>query len=290
MSSHLHIPKTWIIAIFFIIALIIWLLGQISFENKALALPSTIKSHEECLVAGAQNTDEFIVFAPTQKVSSELANLICNDPVIGKQFGVAKAYWGGGDNNLIQLVGKGIANLALAKEHMVIALQSQSTQGYREVATYPDFPAFFISLKEKPIISKQYLWGKKIGLLDYPTSRSGHIIPMNLFKQLNMGLNDVNIVYANSHQKLREMLARGEVDIISSYWKNEDAQHFSSNYITQIRQQVSGSKWYMKMDVENTDLFCAVQRLLLSSSRNNEESYFSRIVPSHIDICEKLNE
>ncbi|XQF91354.1 hypothetical protein ACOBV8_20385 (plasmid) [Pseudoalteromonas espejiana] len=41
---------------------------------------------------------------------------------------------------------------------------------------FPDYTAFFISSKEKATFNKTILLDKRIGLLDYPTSRSGAYI------------------------------------------------------------------------------------------------------------------
>jgi len=114
-------------------------------------------------------------------------------------------------------------------------------------------------------------------LLDYPTSRSGHILPKQLFKKLDINLENLNITYASSHTELRELLASGKVDLISSYWQDSDQQRFSKNYITPIRDNISGSRWYLKMQDENTDLLCAVQAQLTQMAHNQNSHYFNHV-------------
>ncbi|MFM9598144.1 hypothetical protein ACKI1O_53795, partial [Streptomyces scabiei] len=74
--------------------------------------------------------------------------------------------------------------------------------------------------------------------------------------------------YASSHSELRELLANGQVDIIASFWKNDDQHHFSKNYITPISNNIVGTRWYLKMDHDNTDLLCAIQTRLLDLSKS----------------------
>ena len=95
-----------------------------------------------------------------------------------------------------------------------------------------------------------------------------------MFKDLNINLANLDITYASSHSELRDLLANGQVDIIASFWKESDAARFSKNYITPLSNKISGSRWYLKMQQNNTDLLCAVQRHILDMSKEQTLSYY----------------
>ncbi len=237
-------------------------------------LPLFIEVSTSCETGSKTNQERLVVYVPTRYLADTVANKLCQDSVVAKQYGVVKVYWGYQLGDSIEFLGKGIANLILAKENMMHAFMGESTYNYQPVIGYPAYTAFFISGKEKPRLEKSYFLDKRIGLLDYPTSRSGHILPKRLFKQLDLNIDGLDIVYASSHEELRELLAGGEVDLIASYWRDDDQQRFSKNYITSISDSISGSKWYLKMDAQNTDLLCSIQNSLLDMAREQGSNYF----------------
>ena len=211
---------------------------------------------------------------------------LCHNPLVTKQFGEIVSYWQTEERDVLQLIGKGVVDLLLVKQNFIQAFGYDSTYSYKMIASYSDYDAFLVSSREKPILTKEYLLGKRIGVIDYPTSRSGYIAPMRLLKQLDLATEQVELVYAKSHRQLRKLLKNGQVDIISSFWKQEDEKDFSRNYITPLENQISGSKWYLKMLEQNTDLKCAVQKILIEQATKTERSKYYQ----NIKIIQPCNE
>lgn len=227
-----------------------------------------------CKFPSAVNDAVFRVHVPVQGIASRLQSALCDNEVLAKQFGAVEVYWGGSLAEQIEFLAKGIADLILSKDNIMDAMMAESTQNYMPLIGYPSYTAFFISSREKPKIEKAYFLDKKIGLVDYPTSRSGHILPKQVFKQLDIDVSALSIVYASSHSALRDLLSKGEVDIIASYWQEHDQLRFSKNYITPIADNVSGSKWYIKMSDENTDLACSLQNSVNDVVNDMQSNYF----------------
>ncbi|MCC2616391.1 PhnD/SsuA/transferrin family substrate-binding protein [Aestuariibacter halophilus] len=257
---------------------IIWFQGQHNNVAAISTLDSIITASSHCKTSATNNQDVFVAFITDQRMASPLLQNLCKSPVINRQFGEVEVRWSHNEEEIIQYVGKGLADLALVKENVMQAFATEATHGYRVIAHYQDYATYLISMKEKPLIEKQYLWGKRLGLLDYPSSRSGHIIPKGMLHDLGMSEDSLDIVYANSHEALRDLLAAGEVDIISSFWQASDQQRFSRNYITPIKTGVSGSKWYLRMERQNTDLACDVQQTLLSLSSAFTSTYYHNLI------------
>jgi hypothetical protein len=269
---------TFVITLF-VLVFVIWTLGHFSVKQAPLNFPVLIETLTSCKTLTVANKNELIVFTPSKAEAQLLTQKLCKDSTVARQYGSVVGYWGYKTADSVEFVGKGIADIILAKNNIMAAFKAEITYNYQPVAGFADYAAFFISSKEKPIISKQYFLDKKIGLLDYPTSRSGHILPKQIFKQLNINLSHLDITYASSHNELRQLLANGEVDIISSFWKESDASRFSKNYITAISNKVSGTRWYLKMQHNNTDLLCAVQTLLLTMSKEQPLHYYQDVQP-----------
>jgi hypothetical protein len=252
-------------------------LGNSSVDMTEEPIPVFMEISNQCKTQGKAVENNLIIYVPSEVVAKQVSHKLCKDNVVAKQFGNIIVHWGYKLGDSVEFLGKGVADLILAKENIMQAFMAESTYNYQAVLGYSNYTAFFISLKEKPKLNKLYFLDKKIGLLDYPTSRSGHILPKALFKDLDVNIDNLDITYANSHEGLRELLASGKVDLIASYWKKGDEKQFSKNYIEPISNPISGSKWYLKMDVDNTDLLCAVQKNLYDLAKENESTYFNHV-------------
>ncbi|GFD76481.1 hypothetical protein KUL113_59010 [Tenacibaculum sp. KUL113] len=202
---------------------------------------------------------------------------LCDDKIIKRQYGEVKVTIGQSDYDTFRYINHGVVNLALVKSNVVDAFGADQIYGLTKLASHPDYSAFFIALRERPLLSKEYLLGKSIGLLDYPSSRSGHIVPKTVIQNIGLSDSNVNIVYYSSHQELRRALLAGEIDIISSYWAEEDSENFSKNYATPLQEDVSGMQWYLKMLTQNTDLFCAMQTVVNEIAMSHPRPYYKTI-------------
>lgn len=223
------------------------------------------------------NSDVFSVYVTDGKIAEMASERLCNDKTIKRQYGEVKVTIGQSDYDTFRYINHGVVDLALVKSNVVDAFGADQIYGLTKVASHPDYSAFFIALRERPLLSKEYLLGKKIGLLDYPSSRSGHIVPKTVLQNLGLSDSNLDIVYFSSHQELRRALLAGDIDIISSYWAEEDKDNFSRNYATPLQESVSGMQWYLKMQTQNTDLFCAIQSVIHEVAMSHPRPYYKTI-------------
>lgn len=272
-----YLSKNSLLLVTIFLTLLSGYMGYLNKEKIIVEIPNLITESLSCKTQSSTNNEKFEAFITDQPMAQQLLTNLCTNPVINRQYGKVEVHWSHNEQEISQYVGKGIANLALVKENVMQAFATQVTHGYKIIAQYKDYSAYFFSLKEKPLLTKEYLWGKRLGLLDYPSSRSGHIVPKRLLTELGIGDNNMQITYVKSHEALREYLAAGKVDIISSFWQEQDKERFSANYITPIETQVSGSKWYLKMETNNTDLLCALQQSLFELSNEIHSQYYSTL-------------
>ena len=223
------------------------------------------------------NSDVFSVYFTDGRIAEMASERLCNDKTIKRQYGEVKVTIGQSDYDTFRYINHGVVDLALVKSNVVDAFGADQIYGLTKVASHPDYSAFFIALRERPLLSKEYLLGKKIGLLDYPSSRSGHIVPKTVLQNLVHSDSNLDIVYFSSHQELRRALLAGDIDIISSYWAEEDKDNFSRNYATPLQESVSGMQWYLKMQTQNTDLFCAIQSVIHEVAMSHPRPYYKTI-------------
>lgn len=271
-------PISFLFTLFFMAVLAMWLVGKNSQAKLDYHLPSLIEDSYSCTAGAHSATAKLTVYMNTETVARNLANLLCQHPIVQRQYQQVHAYWGAGDVSDITFIGKGIGDLVNTKDNIVQAFDAENTHGYKRLASYSHYQAYLIGRDEKPLLTREYLLGRRIGLLDYPSSRSGHIIPMHLFRELDLREEQISIVYSHNHTGLRELLASGKVDMIASYWSQEDSERFSENYIQPIgNSDIRGSSWYLKMNGRNTDLFCALQTTLSNLAQQQQSTYFGEL-------------
>ncbi|WP_232367545.1 type 2 periplasmic-binding domain-containing protein [Alteromonas pelagimontana] len=237
-----------------------------------------------CPEAISTNRETFDVYVTESSIAEMALPLLCKDPVVTRQFGNVRVTIGHNDYDTFRYINHGVSHLALVKSNVVDAFDADRIYGYENIASHADYSAYFIALREKPELTKEYLFGKRIGILAYPSSRSGHIVPKTVLKSLGLQEDNVALQYYNSHKELRRALLAGEVDIISSYWGKGDDNVLSRNYITAIENPVSGMRWYLKMQTRNTDLRCEMQKLIQEIADNHPKNYYQNVVI--IDRCE----
>ena len=265
----------WII---FMLAAI--LCGSINYFQNSVSYSDIAPQTGQYLTCKTElvgNIDVFSVYVTDGRIAEMARQRLCNDETIKRQYGEVKVTIGQSDYDTFRYINHGVVDLALVKSNVVNAFGADQIYGLTKIASHPDYSAFFIALRERPQLSKEYLLGKRIGLLDYPSSRSGHIVPKTVLQNLGLGDNNVNIVYYSSHQELRRALLAGEIDIISSYWAQEDKDSFSRNYATPLQESVSGMQWFLKMQTQNTDLFCAMQSVVHEIAMTHPRPYYKTI-------------
>ncbi|WP_249311429.1 phosphate/phosphite/phosphonate ABC transporter substrate-binding protein [Pseudoalteromonas ruthenica] len=262
-----------------VLALTSYLIGTMRFTLATTQLGNVIATHYSCNTTQPGNKTQLTLFAPSENVVKRLAQSLCKNTTVSKQYGAVQAFWGGSSEFEVNVLGKGLADLILAKENLFSAFTAHETYGYSPLVGYPSYTAYFIASKEKPRLEKSYFLDKRIGLIEYPTSRSGHIMPKQVFKELDINMNSLDITFVNSHSALRDKLALGEVDIISSYWQQADNERFSANYITAISDNISGSHWFLRQASDNPDLACAIQGAILSQAEEQSAQYFKQAKP-----------
>ena len=265
----------WII---FVIA--VFICGLISYSQNSVSYadiaPQT-GQNLSCKTGLTGNFDIFSVYVTDGKIAELAKEKLCGNQTIKRQYGEVKITIGQGDYDTFRYVNHGVVDLALVKSNVVDAFGADQIYGLTKIASHPNYSAFFIALRERPTLSKEYLLGKRIGLLDYPSSRSGHIVPKTVMQELGLSDNNVDIVYFSSHQELRRALLAGDVDIISSYWAEDDNERFSKNYATPLLESVSGMQWFLKMQTQNTDLFCAIQSVIHDIAMSHPRPYYKTI-------------
>lgn len=276
--EHLRVivNQKWLI--FAIAAIVSCVFGFYNTPHTLVNIPPQTGHVLSCTTDFNTNQDVFTVYVTDVSIAKMALPRLCDNSVIKKQYGQVSVIVGQNDYDTFRYINHGIIDLALVKNIVVEAFGAEQIYGLTMIAKHPNYSAYFIALREKPKLTKEYLLGKRIGLLDYPSSRSGYIVPKTIIQKLGLNEQNITIKYYNSHNELRRGLLAGEIDIISSYWGDKDNNTFSKNYATPLIDSVSGMRWYIKMQTQNTDLMCAVQAVIKEIASQHPSQYYNKVI------------
>lgn len=267
--------RTWLLAVIVFVLMAIEIYFNFFSQKTSFSpIPALDLEKIYCNQPISSQTNELLVYVTDATMGLNVVDFLCSSTSVAKQFGNVILVIGQTDLDTFKYINYGLADLALIKQNTASAFNAQITHDLQLIGQYPDYEAFFIATAEKPRLEKDYFLDKRIGLLDYPTSRSGHIAPKSIFQALDINENALDIRYFNSHSELRHKLLSGEVDVIASYWSENDEKTLSSSYITQIKQTFSGVRWYLKAAKKNVDLLCEAQRAITFAGKQHYSSYY----------------
>ena len=279
------------ITILFVFILITVLTGalidkDLPFKDNLIIDNAELTSYQ-CKVDNSLSTDEFVILSGSFNWGENLSNILCKSQRFSKQFGKVTAKWGYSNNDPFDYN----SDMVFMNQQQMIDFNDKKKHSYIKVAEYSSYKSFFIGRKEIPQLTKSYFLNKRIGLLSKKTSRSGFILPNKKLEEMGLNIEELNIVYASSHSHLRELIKKGDVDIIASYFNEDDSSWSEEAYAVQIGFsipfEISGTGWYIKSSTDNQPLNCMVVKTLRKWSTTLTNKYFENI---HIlDICTEGN-
>jgi len=170
-------------------------------------------------------------------------------------------------------------DLVLAKPELMDSALASGRQGisYRKLASYPDYGSQLVSLAGTPQLTRAWLEGKTLGMLDDPNSVSGYQIPLSALK--NRGLEAVpDIVYYRSYRQLYEALFTREVDVIPALLSDEgptSALQLPPGLV--LEETLPGPAWYVSEELAQDPLVCRFQQILKDLSDEASVHYFREL-------------
>jgi len=130
---------------------------------------------------------------------------------------------------------------------------------YALLAHYPPYGSQLVSLRGVPELSRAWLQGKRLGLLDDPNSVSAYQIPLAALREHDL-VDAVEIVYFRSYRELYRALFEGGVDVIPALLSAEglgSAVQLPPGLV--LQQTIPGPAWYLRRDLLDTPAHCELQ-------------------------------
>jgi hypothetical protein len=118
-------------------------LGNSRTEISNEAIPVFMEISSQCKTNGKAVDHNLIIYVPSEVVAKQVSHKLCQDEVVAKQYGNVIVHWGYKLGDSVEFLGKGVADLILAKENIMQAFMAESTYNYQAVLGYSNYTAFF---------------------------------------------------------------------------------------------------------------------------------------------------
>jgi len=208
---------------------------------------------------------------------SDFLKALYEAPEIQQKFGVVRIQWRREEMEGLQQLNTHPYDLLVIKQSWMQKTSLDVIARYTEIASYQTYSGYLIAMNEPPQLTATYLEGKRLGLLDNPTSMSGHLVPRSALHEAGIEEQILMIRYYKAHSELRTALLNKEVDLIGSYWNEDDKKLFNIANRLEIKSDIGGSKWYLSPKLIDTPAHCAIVRILKKRADESKNAYFKKI-------------
>jgi ABC-type transport system substrate-binding protein len=210
------------------------------------------------------------ILGPREQTGVSLLPFLCDWDNVQPGIKSVKYTWFESESTLVRKARAGDYSLAWGGAHIFEDYVTNSLVGYVPIAENPSYDVFFIFREEIGNLERL-----DIGLLSSTKSRSGYLSPMAYLNDQGFNAKNLHIKRYSSHAALRFALESGEVDVIGSYWSEDDEEDWPQFKTLSIASKVAGYKWYLHPKFLNTELHCKLQQTLSAFAQANDDSYFS---------------
>ena len=145
-NSQLSFTSLLLVAV--LLTVVAFGIGRHSFSSNFEHIPNILQFQDSCLTLSGKHTDELIIAVQTRRMAKSLMSSLCANKNVSQQFGKVIANWMPNERQMLAYVGKGKVDLVLIKDDFIQAFRSDVVYGYEQIASYKDYSAYFIALKD----------------------------------------------------------------------------------------------------------------------------------------------
>ena len=271
-------PANWSFFLVLIAGLVVLAVLASSQSNfpSLVAVDWAQQGHCRSAVDGGNpNAPPFTAYVHENFQGHALCDELSTRDRLAATFSQVHAQWTLGPDDLRHAIAQGRLDLLLLRREEITASQQFVHRVYQQIAFYPSYEVFLIARDHRPAVTTEYLKSHRIGLL-HNSSWSGYIVPMQNFHDAGVDPRDLKITRYPDHSQLRRGLRRGEVDVISSYWDENQERHHPEWQTHPIGHVAQGMSWFLEAGAyQQPEIRCALIETLRSIADRTSNPYFA---------------
>lgn len=170
-------------------------------------------------------------------------------------------------------------DLVLAKPELVESGGAVAGAGvpYRMIAQYRAYGSQLVALSGKPELTREWLAGRRIGLLDDPNSVSAYQVPISALRERGL-MDAADIIYYRSYREMYRALFARRVDAIASIRSDEGPEselQLPDGLV--LAQDLPGPAWFAPDALINSAAYCTVLEGLKRFGEETQVDFFRNL-------------
>ncbi|NND67306.1 MAG: hypothetical protein HKN19_06955 [Halioglobus sp.] len=148
---------------------------------------------------------------------------------------------------------------------------------YRMIAQYQAYGSQLVALSGKPELTREWLAGRRLGLLDDPNSVSAYQVPVSALRERGL-MDAADIVYFRSYREMYRALFAGRVDAIASILSDEGPEselQLPDGLV--LAQNLPGPAWFAPDSLIEGAAYCTVLEGILRFGEQTAVNFFRNI-------------
>ncbi|TXS95408.1 hypothetical protein FV139_05845 [Parahaliea maris] len=209
-----------------------------------------------CTTGAAAGKDNLQILTLTDAYVEELATATCAGEAVARDYSDVTISWRPRSFLSGKDILEGRYDLFWNREHLVLGMVPEFFDYYQPLLETPSYAVYWFSRGGLPEMTREYLEGKVVGLLDDPSSQTFYQRPMNALHEAGIELTDQQLrLYPDPHALYRAFTT-GEVDIISGPIFLAERFQLAYEHQLLIEDRVTSGTWYVNRRLVGSGVEC----------------------------------
>ncbi|MCS6211586.1 phosphate/phosphite/phosphonate ABC transporter substrate-binding protein [Shewanella baltica] len=222
-------------------------------------------SRFQCQTTANANLVSFNIYMPVSRFASELALSACQSPILAEQYSQVTVSWQPRNSITPQILLDEEFDLIWSRERTMLAMLPNFYNYYQVLEHSPHYSVYWLSLKDKPMLTPAYFAGKILGIFEDTNSQTNYLLPLDSLKKAGISLPAEQFKRYSDRASLYQAFITGQVDLITYPKWLPNGQEIDENHRLLIADNLPTGTWYARRELlDNPRLRCELLAVMTS--------------------------
>lgn len=222
-------------------------------------------SRFQCQTAANRSLANFNIYMPVSRFASELALRACQSSTLAEHYSAVTVSWQPRNTITPQILLDEEFDLIWSRERTMLAMLPNFYKYYQVLEHSPHYSVYWLSLKDKPMLTPAYFAGKTLGIFEDTNSQTNYLLPLDSLKKAGISLPAEQFKRYNDRASLYQAFITGQVDLITYPKWLPNGQEIDEHHRLLIDDNLPTGTWYARRKLlDNPRLRCELLAVMTS--------------------------
>ncbi|MGL5028328.1 MAG: hypothetical protein ACRC6P_20475 [Shewanella oncorhynchi] len=222
-------------------------------------------SRFQCQTAAKTSLASFNIYMPVSRFATELALRACQSSILAEYYSQVTVSWQPRNSITPQILLNEEFGLIWSRERTMLAMLPNFYEYYQVLEHSPRYSVYWLSLKDKPILTPAYFAGKTLGIFEDTNSQTNYLLPLDSLKKAGISLPAEQFKRYTDRASLYQAFINGKVDLITSPKWMTNGKEMDENHRLLIAENLPTGTWYARRGLlDNPRLRCELLVVMTS--------------------------